>query len=356
MRGIAALMVVGYHVGNHFDDMPGMDPVDVLAYRAFMGVSNGIGAVVAFFVLSGFVLARSLERNPDAARYFRNRLFRLFPAAVAVVGLLAVLHYLFGIYVGFEGSFDPINVVLNMLMIRSDINSPMWSMTVECFATPLILVSVLLFRHHGAPPLLAVIVILFGLSFWGPYVHALGGATNLAALYAFVVGVLVHFHGERIAAAFTPRWAGLAALFLILTFWICGNKKQTAPILMLECLGIATFVALVVWQPASKVFNLLDNRLVRFYGRISYSLYLLHMLGISFALRLLGASSLYHSVRSVFAVSVLTAFASVLLVTPLAYLTWRFIEAPFMALGRRFGASLATAFAVRTNDKIAGDA
>ena len=37
-----------------------------------MGVSNGIGAVVAFFVLSGFVLARSLENNPNSVRYFRN--------------------------------------------------------------------------------------------------------------------------------------------------------------------------------------------------------------------------------------------------------------------------------------------
>jgi peptidoglycan/LPS O-acetylase OafA/YrhL len=321
-----------------------------------MGISNGVGAVVAFFVLSGFVLARSLERNPDPARYFRNRLFRLFPAAIAVVGLLTALQYLFGIHVGFKGSFDPINVVLNMLMIKSDINSPMWSMTVECFATPLILLSVLLFQRYGALPLPAMIAIMFGLSFWGPYVHALGGATNLAALYAFVAGVLVHCYGERIAAVTGPRRAGLVALVAILMFCICGSKKQTAPILMLECLSAATFVALVVWQPASKVFNPLDFKLVRFYGRISYSLYLLHMLGVSFAFRLFDASSLGYSGPSAFAVSVLTTFASVLLVTPLAYLTWRFIEVPFIALGSRFGASSATAFAIRTNDKIARNA
>ena len=72
LRGIAATAVVGYHVGHLFDDLSATGAVDALAFRAFMGVSNGIGAVVAFFVLSGFVLARSLENNPNSVRYFRN--------------------------------------------------------------------------------------------------------------------------------------------------------------------------------------------------------------------------------------------------------------------------------------------
>jgi exopolysaccharide production protein ExoZ len=356
LRGIAATAVVGYHVGHLFDNLPATGAVDALAFRAFMGVSNGIGAVVAFFVLSGFVLARSLDNNSNSVRYFRNRFFRLFPAAIAVVGLFAALHYLFGIYVGFEASFDPLNVFLNMLMIKSDINGPMWSMTVECFATPLILLSVLLFRRYGALPISVLIMVLFGVSFWGPYVHALGGATNLAPLYAFVVGVLVHFCGARIAGAINPKWAGPVALLVILVFCMCGVKKQTAPILMLECLSTATLVILIVWHPGAKVFTPLDFGLVRFYGQISYSFYLLHMLGIFFAGRLLNPMKFYASDPGLFAVTVLTTIAAILLVTPLAYLSRRFIELPFIALGRRLGATLAPAFVIRTNDKIVDDA
>jgi peptidoglycan/LPS O-acetylase OafA/YrhL len=347
LRGVAALTVVGYHVGHLFDDLPATSAVDAFAYRMFMGVANGIGAVVAFFVLSGFVLARSLEANPDWVRYFRNRVFRLFPAAIAVVSLLVALYLMFGIYVGFKASFDPFNIVLNMLMIRSDINSPMWSMTVECFATPLILTSVLLFKWFGAPWLTALIVVLFGLSFWGPYVHALGGATNLAALYAFVVGVFVHGTGARIAAAIRPRWAEPVMLLTMLVFCMCGFKKQTAPILMIECLSTAMFVVLAVWHSAVKIFNPLDLKLVRFYGKVSYSFYLLHMLGIVFASRLVEAMDLHVSGWSAFSASVLMTFVAVLLTTPLAYLSWRFIELPFIALGRHLGASSATTFAVR---------
>ncbi|MFZ2155004.1 MAG: acyltransferase [Bradyrhizobium sp.] len=345
LRGIAAVAVVGYHVGHLFDDSPAAGAVDAFAFRAFMGISNGIGAVVAFFVLSGFVLARSLDANPDTARYFRNRFFRLFPAAIAVVGLLAALHSLFGIYVGFEAEFDPLNVVLNMLMIRSDINGPMWSMTAECFATPLILLSLLLFKRHGALPLGILILLLFALSFWGPYVHMLGGVTNLAPLYAFVVGVLVHCRGERVAAAINPRWAELVAALAVLAFCVLGTRKQTAPILMLECLSTATFIVLVVWHPAARIFNPLDLKLVRFYGRISYSLYLLHMLGILFAVRIFGP--MVHRVSSsVFAEAVLTTLFAILLVTPLAYLSWRFIELPFIAIGRRLGGR-SPAFAIK---------
>ena len=75
---------------------------DAAAFYLLKGLSNAMGAVVGFFVISGFVLARSFEANPEAVRYFRNRAFRLFPAAVAVVSLLTALHRWFGIYVRFQ--------------------------------------------------------------------------------------------------------------------------------------------------------------------------------------------------------------------------------------------------------------
>jgi peptidoglycan/LPS O-acetylase OafA/YrhL len=140
LRGIAALMVVAYHVNSQLSGTPTL-------------FANGIGAVVTFFVLNGFVLARSLDANADPIRFFKNRFWRLFPAAAATVMLLTWLHWEFGIFVGYEASFDAFNVALNMLMIKSDINGVMWSMTVECAAAPLVLFSVWLYRKRGQIPL-----------------------------------------------------------------------------------------------------------------------------------------------------------------------------------------------------------
>jgi exopolysaccharide production protein ExoZ len=335
MRGIAALTVVGYHAAGNFSGNAAANWLDVLVYRGFSAFMNGIGAVVAFFVISGFVLARSLDtKNPDAARFFRNRLFRLFPAGIAAVLLLTALHYQFGFYVGFEGDFSPANVLLNMLMIRSDINSVMWSMTVECAATPLILLSVWLFQKYGERPLWCMVVVLLAPSSWGPYVHLLGGFTNLAPFYAFVVGVLIHFRGDRIMSRITPGLAVIAGVAAVAIFGFCGTRNQSALVLMLECFSAATLIALIAYRQEMKLFRPLDSTLVRFYGKISYSFYLLHLIGIKFAAQVL---SLVHFSTSDLPISVAAislTLASVLITTPAAYLSWLFIEVPFINLAK----------------------
>lgn len=331
MRGIAALTVVGYHVSGQFAGTPSGD-WDTIESCVLKGLTNGIGAVVGFFVISGFVLARSLETNPDPYRYFRNRLFRLFPAGVAAVALFTALYQWFGIYVMHEGDFSPINVLLNMLMIRTDINVVMWSMKVECFATPLIFISAWLLKRNRASWLWAAILALFSLSFWGPYVHLLGDATNLAPLYAFVVGVLAQHYGKRLSKILPPV-ATVTAILSVIVFFYCGTRKQTAPILMLECLSAAWLVALIAWRPVS-IFKFLDSGVVRFYGRISYSFYLLHTLGILFANKLLTVGNFQLSELPISVASIIFTLPSVLITTPAAYLSWRFIEIPFINLGK----------------------
>ena len=262
-------------------------------------------------------------------------MFRLFPAAAFVVALLSVLHWQFGFYVGYEASFDPVTVILNLLLIRSDINGVMWSMTVECAATPLILLSVWLFHKHGEPALWGLVAILLALSSWGPYVHLLGGFTNLSPLYAFVVGVLIHFRGARIAVG--PRPANVLAIVAIVLFCFCGMRTQSALILMLECLSASTLIALIAWRPAMALFKPLDVRLVRFYGKTSYSFYLLHPLGIVLVFHTLNPIALNASGVPLSVTAVFATIVSIMVTTPAAYLSWRYIETPAIRFGRRFG-------------------
>jgi peptidoglycan/LPS O-acetylase OafA/YrhL len=298
---------------------------------------NGFGAVVTFFVLSGFVLARSLDGHPDPVRFFRNRVFRLFPAAMAVVALLTALHWKFGLVIGYEAIFDPLDVILNLLLIRSDINGLMWSLTVECVATPLILLSVWLLRKQGERPLWILITVLLALSSWGPYVHLLGGFANLAPLYAFVVGVLLHFRGARITSLVSPGLATFAGIAAVAVFWFCGSRHQSALIILLECVSAATLIGLIAWHPATSLFKPLDFAPVRFYGRISYSFYLLHPLGILFAFRILEPLTLNARGLPLSLTIIFTTFVSILLTTPIAYLSWRFIETPCIRLGKQLG-------------------
>jgi peptidoglycan/LPS O-acetylase OafA/YrhL len=315
LRGLAAVSVVGYHAYGLCNEY----------------VVTGMGPVVLFFVLSGFVLARSLEKNPNPLAFLRHRIFRLFPAAAMTVLIFTVLHWQFGFIARYadRGTFDPINVLLNMLMVRNDIDTAMWSLTVECAAIPLILGCFFGYQRFGYAPLLVLCVILFGLSFNGSYIHLLGGFTNLAPLYAFVIGVLLHV---MIVNGLKADRVAVWATFSIALILFCWLRKQTAVVLLLGSLGSAGLIFLIAANAGSRLFAVLDLSVIRFLGRISYSFYLLHLIGLTLATWTMPPSAILYFIFGV-------AYT-----IPMAWLSWRFIEKPSIALGRWFdGEHLAAA-------------
>ena len=335
---------MGVHQNSAFlprlEAMRGYAAVSVLAFHActqsWDTIVTGMAPVVVFFVLSGFLLARSLDRDSDPVTFVRHRLFRLLPAAIATVLLLTLAYRSFGFYVGFMPSFDPLNIVLNALLIRSDINGVMWSLTVECVAIPVILISHALLGRHGTTPVWCLVAVLIALSFWGPYVHLLGGFTNLAPLYAFVVGLLLQSGGAAPGLAsqapWSSRssWATFVAAVAFAVMVIVAVRKQTAVTIAFETLCASVLTCLAAFGPRNlAVLRSFDLDIVRFYGRISYSFYLLHVIGLSIAVRLLPFEQ-QPAIRAA------TLFlAALAITTPAAWLMWRFVEVPFIDLGRR---------------------
>ena len=268
MRGIAALTVALMHVTSSWVDTPARGAFDVIGLKAIKALSNGYGAVVAFFVISGFVLARSLDRDLDVLRFVRARSLRLFPAAITTIAIFAVAFYVFGFNLYEGASFTPLNIVANMLMLHVDIDRVMWSMKAELAATPLIFFCVWLFRRYGESSVIAIASVLFGLSFVGQYGHAIGTDTNLAPLYAFPVGILLHFRGAAFAERLELRTVTLAALISIGIFCACSFFKPEGTLpLLVGCMSAAILVGLIAYRPDAPLFVPLDLPIVRFYGR-----------------------------------------------------------------------------------------
>lgn len=319
--------------------MRGYAAVSVLAFHAcalsWDTIATGMAPVVVFFVLSGFLLARSLDRDPDPVTFLRHRLFRLLPAAITTVLLLTLAHQSFGFYMGLmPPSFDPLNVFLNALLVRSDINGVMWSLTVECVAIPVILVSHAVLRRHGAMPVWILVASLAALSFWGPYVHLLGGATNLAPLYAFVVGLLLQSGGILPAnaspsASYRSRATFVASAAFVVML-IVAIRKQTAVTIAFETLCASALIYVAAFGPrALSVLRPFDFDIMRFYGRVSYSFYLLHVIGLAIAARLLPFDQ-----QPVMRAALLF-LAALLITSPAAWLMWRLVETPLIDVGRR---------------------
>ncbi|KRR23881.1 hypothetical protein CQ14_22910 [Bradyrhizobium lablabi] len=331
MRGIAALTVALMHVSSSFVELPGRSVLDKAGLFAVQALSNGYGAVVAFFVISGFVLARSLDRNFDIVRFVIARVFRLYPAAIATVATFAAVHYCFGFSVYPKASFAPLNVLANMLMLRVDIDLVMWSMKAEVAATPLIILCAWLFRRYGMGTVIAVAVALFALAFVGQFAKSIGDDTNLAPIFAFPVGILVHFKGRDVAAKLTPAAVALCAVASVAVFCACAFFKPSGTwTLLVQCLSAATLVMLIAWRAEATTFAPLDLAVVRLYGRISYSFYLLHPLALWGANRLMVYSIAQFDSVPVTVIVIAAFVLSVVFITPLAWLSWRFVELPAM--------------------------
>jgi peptidoglycan/LPS O-acetylase OafA/YrhL len=139
-----------------------------------------------------------------------------------------------------------------------------------------------------------------------------------------------------------------------LIFSACTSFKPTGTwTLLVQCLSAATLVMLIAYRAEAAIFAPLDLAVVRFYGRISYSFYLLHPL----ALWSTTWSTLYvirqFPAMPVTLILVAAFLGSLAMITPLAWLSWRFAELPAMNRLRAAPASRYEVAVAASGDKVA---
>jgi peptidoglycan/LPS O-acetylase OafA/YrhL len=178
-RGIAALMVALFHVGlTPYSDASGHlrrlvvrpgTPDGSWIDLAFRIMGNGPGAVILFFVLSGFVLTLVLESSklPEgqtAQRFFIGRIFRIYPAVITTLAIIAALYSVTGYTPISPDGNTAFNYLLNATLIQPAILGETWSLQLELIAAPL-LFGVWWWRRRG----LRALRFIFHLT--GPIVH-----------------------------------------------------------------------------------------------------------------------------------------------------------------------------------------
>ena len=354
LRGIGALMVAAVHASNSWtasnqtlwtDPRSWTNTAWSGLFWLYRAVNNGIGALNLFFVLSGFVLASSIHRGPQgvgpaARHFFIGRTFRLYPAIIFTVLLFCIIFWLTGAMVPGNAvqAYQAGSIVRNMLLIDWNIDGVMWSLQVEALAIPLIFAVTIGQQRWGTMFTVLVGVLLLKLTASRPYPRLVTEGGFATFFYAFVLGIGTHLIGPPLL-----RWIGrsrlpwLIAVLLILFFLprqILGPTSRWAR--FSECVSAVGTIAVVVYGPATSLKWVLSWPVFRFYGRISYSFYLLHPLTFLVMGAIPGPLSrlLEAGVPGVI-LSLALTIASVLVITPLAWLSWRFVEIPAIAAGRR---------------------
>jgi peptidoglycan/LPS O-acetylase OafA/YrhL len=326
LRGIAVVSVVLYHAFQH-RLLPG----------GFVGVD-------VFFVISGFLITQVLLREADRGAlsivgFYQRRIRRLFPALMPMVLAVLVAGAFFlsdhdyrelALTAAATATFTVNIAFYRGYFVGAGAERPllhMWSLSVEeqfYLLFPLFLQVVSRRARPALPALLAGCgLISLGLS------AAFSGSNPVPAFYlaptrAFelIIGCLTAVIADRSAGIphSLRQVLSLAGLALVMgsTVWLSSAMAFPGLVALAPCLGAALVIFCgVAGKPIGS--RLISAAPLRFFGDISYSLYLWHWPLLCFGrLWALGELSL--------------AATAVLLVVSvvLAGASWAWIEQPFL--------------------------
>lgn len=332
LRGIAAMWVVLFHLaeGHHVDALRAVLP-RWLNTGLF---SWGHGGVGIFFVLSGFVMAMTVQRapmdGPGAGRFVLRRLVRLCPPYWLALALYAVMTFAKGGSVltgqllanvflaqGMLG-FDNINVVFWTLCIEIQFYITFAAMT---WASDRVLPA-------GGRTIPRVFIALLALA-WpvGMLMNPVWRGGFLPFWVFFMAGVLA-FEGSR-------SRRGMCAGALAFGAALFGLGLMRGDLFS----GVAglTCIALVASSLGNGMQAWLSARPLQLVGIVSYSLYLFHNAVTGIGFRILDKVAAHRG--PVADVVCSTAVIGACLVA--AWMAWFTVERASIALSRRVGASTA---------------
>lgn len=304
LRGVAALLVVWYHIFEGFQFAGNKPVIDF--------INHGYLAVDFFFILSGFVVGYAYDnrwgKTLTLGGFFRRRLIRLQPMVCmgAVIGaasfLLSGMERWDGTHATLWLTF--LAFVCGCLMLPAlpgmprevrgngemfPLNGPCWSLFFEYVGN----IVYALFIRRLSTRLLALLSFALccalawfavtdqsgygsiGVGWTVDRTNILGG--SLRMLCPFTMGLLLSRIFKPIHYARGAFWTSAALLLIIFHVSYIYSDGALSLNGMFEAACIIAVFPLVVWYAASgKTTDIASTRICRFLGDISYPLYIVH--------------------------------------------------------------------------------
>ena len=302
LRGVAALMVIWYHVFEGFA---------FASNSAIETLNHGYLAVDFFFILSGFVIGYAYDdrrgKSLTMKDFFKRRLIRLHPMVIMGAVLGAITFCIQG-SVQWDGTHVAISMIMLSLLctiffipampgvgyeVRGNgemfpLNGPCWSLFFEYIGN---ILYALFIRRLSNKALTVVVVLLgvalaafavFNVSTYGNIgvgwtldgVNFLGG--SLRMLFPFSLGMLMsrNFKPMKVKGAFWICAIALIALFSV------PYLEGLEPLCMngvYEAFCVIVAFPIILWIGASgTTTDKQSTKICKFLGDISYPVYVIH--------------------------------------------------------------------------------
>ena len=302
LRGVAALMVIWYHVFEGFA---------FASNSAIETLNHGYLAVDFFFILSGFVIGYAYDdrwgKSLTMKDFFKRRLIRLHPMVIMGAVLGAITFCIQG-SVQWDGTHIAISMIMLSLLctifsipampgvgyeVRGNggmfpLNGPCWSLFFEYIGN---ILYALFIRRLSNKALTVFVVLLgvalaafavFNVSTYGNIgvgwtldgVNFLGG--SLRMLFPFSLGMLMsrNFKPMKVKGAFWICTIALIALFSV------PYLEGLEPLCMngvYEAFCVIVAFPIILWIGASgTTTDKQSTKICKFLGDISYPVYVIH--------------------------------------------------------------------------------
>lgn len=390
VRAVACLLVIVYHI--HYLISLDYNLTDAVGKPATNLLLSGWSGVTLFFVLSGFLLFMPYVKAviwkdewPSARLFYLKRMLRILPGyylALFALILLTNPEYLrfdhlklFGVFLG---------LLMDAPATHMKINGPFWTLAVEWqyyLILPWLALIFGWFARGGKTPglrlrrlvycLAAMILwgiitryigryyftfhpydsflvsrqvmnkfLLFTYGTTGKYYEDFGVGMLLCTIYIYTRSASPDHPWSRFIHRYSGWFWGAGILILLfLSIRSAFPMFSSLGLSLAEHNGLNEFsysvgfglCILVLLHGPGSFRHLLDGPKMRWVGMISYSLYIWHIPIFSF-LRVRILPLLPHQPMLVYALYWLVA---ALIIFPFCYLVYRFVERPWMDIGRR---------------------
>ncbi len=358
LRGVAALMVIWYHIYEGFAFASG---------GAIETFNHGYLAVDFFFILSGFVIGYAYDdrwkKSLTIKEFFKRRLIRLHPMVV-LGAVLGTISFCIQGSVQWDGTHVATSMVMLSLLcamffipaipgvgyeVRGNgemfpLNGPCWSLFFEYIGNILYAIFIRRLSNKALAVLVALLGVAlvsfaaFNVSGYGNIgmgwtldgINFLGG--SLRMLFPFSMGMLLsrNFKPVRVKGAFWICSAVLIALFAVP--FVEGNQPVCLNGLY-EMFCVVIVFPVLVWLGASG--NTTDKNstaVCKFLGDLSFPVYVIHYPIMYLFYSWLIEKKLY-TLSETWPVALLLFFGNILL----AYLCLKWYDEPLRKwLSRRF--------------------
>lgn len=337
LRAIAAFLVTTLHLYSNAIDGKRFSFFGAIR-DGFLYIDIGSIGVYIFFIISGYVISYSIihHKSNNITKFTVSRIFRLYPAYIFAVAIAFL-------YFGKDHSMT--TYLMNLTMIQqylgfNHVNAVFWTLSVElAFYVSCIILFYLgiIQRFYGV---LAVFAILSLYTLSASVVRFTFGITIPFGwtlwFSIFYVGVVLRQMDER----------GKKRGYI---FWTCGVAYVASALVVCLCIwhdpteyGRSWQAGFISWTAAIAIFLVgsyyvpLRSTILAFLGRISYSVYLLHIpVGVA-AIAVLSPEAATASTQ------VLTLIGAFLAVIGVSALSYYLVERPGVGLGQRLLSKLLT--------------